>query len=138
MTKTKLATTDSNKKRKFKTSVSKIRRDCRSRRHNRLRKKVFGTTHVPRLAVHRSSRHIHVQLIDDLKGITLTSASSIENSIRTLNGDKKNHSVWVGELIAQRAKIIGVEKIVFDRGGYTYSGRIAALANAMRDGGLKF
>jgi large subunit ribosomal protein L18 len=119
-------------------SVSAVRRKQRLRRHARLRKKISGTAERPRLVVHRSSRHIHVQLVNDLTGTTLAAASSIEADVRAVDGDKKAHSVRVGQLIAERAKAAGVEAVVFDRGGYTYGGRIAALADAAREGGLKF
>jgi large subunit ribosomal protein L18 len=88
--------------------------------------------------VHRSSRHIHVQLVNDLTGTTVAAASSIEADVRGVDGDKKAHSVRVGQLIAERAKAAGIDAVVFDRGGYTYGGRIAALADAAREGGLKF
>ena len=119
-------------------SVSAVRRKQRLRRHARLRKKISGTAERPRLVVHRSSRHIHVQLVNDLTGTTVAAASSIEADVRGVDGDKKAHSVRVGQLIAERAKAAGVEAVVFDRGGYTYGGRIAALADAAREGGLKF
>jgi large subunit ribosomal protein L18 len=119
-------------------SVSAERRKSRLRRHARLRKKISGTPERPRLVVHRSSRHIHVQLVNDLNGTTLAAASSIEADVRGVDGDKKAHSVRVGQLIAERAKAAGVETVVFDRGGYTYGGRIAALADAARESGLKF
>ncbi|MBV8290294.1 MAG: 50S ribosomal protein L18 [Mycobacterium sp.] len=119
-------------------SVSAMRRKSRLRRHARLRKKISGTPERPRLVVHRSSRHIHVQLVNDLAGTTLAAASSIEADVRGVDGDKKAHSVRVGQLIAERAKAAGIETVVFDRGGYTYGGRIAALADAARESGLKF
>jgi large subunit ribosomal protein L18 len=119
-------------------SVSAERRRSRLRRHARLRKKISGTSERPRLVVHRSSRHIHVQLVNDLTGTTLAAASSIEADVRGVDGDKKAHSVRVGQLIAERAKAAGIEAVVFDRGGYTYGGRIAALADAARESGLKF
>jgi large subunit ribosomal protein L18 len=119
-------------------SVSAARRTGRLRRHARLRKKISGTAERPRLVVHRSSRHIHVQLVNDLNGTTLAAASSIEPDVRAVDGDKKAHSVRVGQLIAERAKAAGVDAVVFDRGGYTYGGRIAALADAARESGLKF
>ncbi|OMC06719.1 50S ribosomal protein L18 [Mycolicibacter heraklionensis] len=119
-------------------NISEVRRAHRIRRHARLRKKVSGTPERPRLVVHRSSRHIHVQLVDDLAGHTLAAASSIEADVRGVDGDKKAHSVRVGQLIAERAKAAGVQNVVFDRGGYTYGGRIAALADAAREGGLNF
>jgi|ERR1700736_3539291 len=119
-------------------SVSAARRAGRLRRHARLRKKVSGTPERPRLVVNRSSRHIHVQLVNDLTGTTLAAASSIEPDVRAVEGDKKAHSKRVGQLIAERAKAAGIEAVVFDRGGYTYGGRIAALADAARESGLKF
>ncbi len=119
-------------------SISAVRRKQRLRRHARLRKKIAGTAERPRLVVHRSSRHIHVQLVNDLTGTTVAAASSIEADVRGVDGDKKAHSVRVGQLIAERAKAAGIDAVVFDRGGYTYGGRIAALADAAREGGLKF
>lgn len=119
-------------------NVSAVRRAHRIRRHARLRKKIAGTAERPRLVVHRSSRHIHVQLVDDLAGHTVAAASSIEADVRAVTGDKKAHSVRVGQLIAERAKAAGIQTVVFDRGGYTYGGRIAALADAAREGGLTF
>ena len=119
-------------------NISETRRVARLRRHARLRKKVAGTAQMPRLVVNRSARHIHVQLVDDQQGITLAAASSIEADVRAVDGDKKAHSVRVGQLIAERAKAAGIDTVVFDRGGYSYGGRIAALADAAREGGLKF
>ncbi|MBD0024436.1 50S ribosomal protein L18 [Gordonia pseudamarae] len=118
--------------------VSTRRRTATANRHFRLRKKVAGTAERPRLAVKRSSRHIHVQLIDDLAGKTVAAASSIEAEVRSVDGDKSAHARKVGELIAARAKAAGVEAVVFDRGGKDYHGRIAALADAAREGGLSF
>ena len=118
--------------------ASTKRRIARTRRHFRLRKKISGTPARPRLVVNRSARHIHVQLIDDLAGRTLASASSIEADVRALDGDKKAHGAKVGELIAARALAVGVDTVVFDRGGNLYHGRIAALADAAREGGLEF
>ncbi|MFD4405913.1 50S ribosomal protein L18 [Nocardia sp. NPDC058499] len=118
--------------------VSTRRRLSKTRRHFRLRKKIEGTSVRPRLIVHRSSRHLHVQLIDDSAGRTLASASTIEADVRALDGDKTAKGKKVGELIAERAKAAGVEAVVFDRGGHDYHGRIAALADAAREGGLKF
>jgi large subunit ribosomal protein L18 len=119
-------------------NVSAVRRTARLRRHARLRKKIAGTADRPRLVVHRSSRHIHVQVVNDLNGTTVAAASSIEADVRSVDGDKKAHSVRVGQLIAERAKAAGIDAVVFDRGGYTYGGRIAALADAARESGLKF
>jgi large subunit ribosomal protein L18 len=119
-------------------NVSTQRRLARARRHFRLRKRVSGSPDRPRLVVNRSSRHIAVQLVDDLAGHTLAAASSIEPEIRAVDGDKKARAIRVGELIAARAKAAGVDRVVFDRGGYAYHGRIAALANAAREAGLEF
>ena len=130
--------TDSAKRTTVGQNISETRRVARLRRHARLRKKVAGTAQTPRLVVNRSSRHIHVQLVDDQDGVTLAAASSIEADVRAVDGDKKAHSVRVGQLIAERAKAAGIEAVVFDRGGYTYGGRIAALADAAREGGLRF
>ena len=120
------------------TTVSAARRVARKRRHFRLRKKVIGTATRPRLVVNRSSRHIHVQLVNDETGTTIAAASSIEPDVRAVTGDKKAHSARVGQLIAERAKAAGVNAVVFDRGGNTYGGRIAALADAARESGLTF
>src|SRR5918911_3475752 len=113
--------------------ISTRRRLARARRHFRLRKRVSGSPDRPRLVVNRSSRHIAVQLVDDLAGHTLAAASSIESDVRAVAGDKKAKAVRAGELIAARAKAIGVDRVVFDRGGYAYHGRIAALADAARE-----
>ena len=137
-TKTTQQTTASAARKPVGQNVSEARRVSRLRRHARLRKKVAGTAETPRLVINRSARHIHVQLVNDLEGTTLAAASSIEADVRAVEGDKKAHSVRVGQLIAERAKAAGIEKVVFDRGGYTYGGRIAALADAAREGGLKF
>ncbi len=119
-------------------TVSAARRVSRLRRHARLRKKIAGTHERPRLVVHRSARHIHVQLVNDENGTTVAAASSIETDVRGVDGDKKARSVRVGQLIAERAKAAGIDSAVFDRGGYTYAGRIAALADAARENGLSF
>jgi len=118
--------------------ISTRRRLARARRHFRLRKKLSGSPQRPRLVVNRSSRHIAVQLVDDVAGHTLAAASSIEPDVRAMDGDKKARAVRVGELVAARAKAIGIGAVVFDRGGYAYHGRIAALADAAREAGLKF
>jgi large subunit ribosomal protein L18 len=118
--------------------ISTRRRLARARRHFRLRKKLSGSPQRPRLVVNRSSRHIAVQLVDDVAGHTLAAASSIEPDVRAMDGDKKARAVRVGELVAARAKAIGIGAVVFDRGGYAYHGRIAALADAAREAGLEF
>jgi large subunit ribosomal protein L18 len=120
------------------TDVSTARRVSRLRRHNRLRKRVAGTAERPRLVVNRSSRHIHVQVVDDAVGRTLASASTMDASIRGGEGDKSARAREVGALIAERAKAAGVTAVVFDRGGNRYAGRIAALADGAREGGLDF
>jgi len=110
----------------------------RKRRHIRVRKKVAGTAARPRLLVTRSSRHVFVQVIDDLEGRTLAWASSMEADLRGLAGDKTAKARKVGELVAERAKAAGIESVVFDRGGNRYHGRVAALAEGAREGGLEF
>ena len=110
----------------------------RLRRQVRGRKKVAGTAERPRLVVTRSSRHISVQVVDDLVGKTLASASTMESDVRTLTGDKTVKAAKVGALVAERAKDKGVDAVVFDRAGNKYHGRIAALADAAREGGLTF
>jgi large subunit ribosomal protein L18 len=125
-------------KKRTASQVSSKRRTARTRRHARLRKKVSGSAERPRLAVNRSARHIVVQLIDDLAGHTLASASTMEADVRALDGDKKARAAKVGELVAARAREAGVTAVVFDRGGYGYHGRVAALADAAREGGLEF
>jgi large subunit ribosomal protein L18 len=118
--------------------VSAVRRVGRSRRHFRLRKKVVGTELRPRLVVTRSSRHIYAQVIDDNVGRTLASASTLDTSVRGGEGDKSAQATKVGKLVAERAKAAGIDSVVFDRGGNKYHGRIAALADAAREGGLEF
>jgi|SRR5690554_883004 len=110
---------------------------ARSRRHLRVRKKVAGTAARPRLVVTRSSRHISVQVVDDTLGHTLAFASTIEPDLRALtDADKTAKARKVGELVAERAKKAGIESVVFDRGGNKYHGRVAAVADGAREGGL--
>ncbi len=106
------------------------------RRHLRLRKKVVGTAARPRLVVTRSARHIVAQVVDDGLGRTIASASTLEADLRAADGDKTAKARTVGELVAARAKAAGVEAVVFDRGGNQYHGRVAALAEGAREGGL--
>src|SRR3954470_8911877 len=120
------------------TDTSTARRVSRLRRHNRLRKRVSGTPERPRLVVNRSSRHIHVQLVDDTSGRTLASASTMDSSLRGADGDTSALARQVGAMIADRAKAAGVTAVVLDRGGNRYAGRIAALADGAREGGLDF
>jgi large subunit ribosomal protein L18 len=114
------------------------RTKARLHRQVRGRKKVHGTAERPRLVVTRSSKHISVQVVDDLVGKTLVSASSMESDLRGFDGDKTAKAKKVGELVAERAKGAGIESVVFDRAGHKYHGRIAALADAAREGGLTF
>ncbi|MCL3860012.1 50S ribosomal protein L18 [Actinotalea sp. K2] len=109
---------------------------ARARRHLRLRKKVVGTTVRPRLVVTRSARHMVAQVVDDSVGRTLASASTLEADLRALDADKSAKARRVGELIAERAKAAGIEAVVFDRGGNKYHGRVAAVADGAREGGL--
>ena len=109
----------------------------RVRRHLRVRKKVSGSTSMPRLVVNRSSRHMFAQIVDDTVGRTLAAASTLDESIRGAEGDKTAKARQVGALLAQRAKDAGIEAVVFDRGGYRYHGRVAALADGAREGGLQ-
>ena len=110
----------------------------RLRRQVRGRKKVSGTAERPRLVVTKSAKHITVQVVDDLVGKTLVSASSMESAIRAADGDKTAKAKLVGGLVAERAKVQGVESVVFDRAGHKYHGRIAALADGAREAGLGF
>ena len=110
------------------------RRAARARRHFRLRKKVVGTAERPRLVVSRSSRHLFVQLVDDNRGVTLASASTY----KLTDGDKTAQAKALGATVADQAKAAGITKVVFDRGGNTYTGRIAAFADAARESGLEF
>ena len=111
---------------------------ARKRRHTRVRKRVTGTAARPRLVVSRSTRHLFVQVVDDTAGTTLASASTMEADMRAFDGDKSAKAKKVGELLAERAKSAGVEAVVFDRGGNKYHGRVAALAEGAREGGLAF
>ncbi len=110
----------------------------RARRQVRGRKKIHGSMERPRLIVSRSSRHLFVQVVDDIAGKTLASASTMEPDLRTLEADKTAKAKKVGELVAERAKAAGIESVVFDRAGNKYHGRIAALAEGARSGGLAF
>jgi large subunit ribosomal protein L18 len=109
---------------------------ARIRRQVRGRKKIAGTAARPRLVVSRSSRHLYVQVVDDTVGKTVASASTMEADLRTFEGDKTAKAKKVGELVAARAKSAGIEAVVFDRGGNKYHGRVAAIAEGAREGGL--
>jgi large subunit ribosomal protein L18 len=113
-------------------------RTARIRRHRRVRKKVRGTPERPRLAVYRSNRHIYAQVIDDLGGVTVAAASTLEPDLRDGATGNAAAAAQVGRRVAERAKAAGVATVVFDRGGFLYHGRVAALADAARDAGLEF
>lgn len=114
--------------------------DSRLKRHLRIRKKVTGTTERPRLSVYRSLNNIYAQIIDDVKGVTLVSASTLDKELKEQlgHGGNKESAKLVGALVAKRAMEAGVKKVVFDRGGYIYHGRVLELANAAREAGLEF
>lgn len=109
---------------------------ARTRRHLRLRKKISGDAQRPRLVVTRSARHVFVQIVDDTKGITLASASTMEADLRKSTDDKSAKSKQIGLLIADRAQKAGITEVIFDRGGNKYAGRVAAIADGAREGGL--
>jgi len=111
---------------------------AQAKRHLRVRKKVTGSPQRPRLVVNRSSRHMFAQIVDDTKGQTLAAASSLDADIRAADGDKKAKARQVGTLLARKATEAGISTVVFDRGGYAYTGRLAALADGAREGGLEF
>lgn len=131
-----MTTATAEKNRTSTTGIAAVRRTARARRHFRLRKKVQGSDIRPRLVVSRSTRHIYAQLVDDVRGVTLASASTFK--LPADAGDKTEQARVVGKLIAEQAKAAGITTIVFDRGGNKYHGRIAALADAARAGGLEF
>lgn len=111
---------------------------ARIRRHERVRKQISGTPERPRLCVFRSSKNIYAQIIDDVAGKTLVSASSLEGSLKESNGGNKEAARAIGKLIAEKAVAAGIKQVVFDRGGYIYHGRVAELADGAREGGLEF
>ena len=118
--------------------LAKKRRDARIRRHHRVRKTMRGTAARPRIAVFRSNKHISAQVIDDIAGVTLAAVSTTESALRGSVNSNIDAASKAGALLAERAKAAGVEEVVFDRGGFRYHGRVAALADAAREGGLKF
>lgn len=120
-------------------TASSQRHSGRLRRHRRVRKKITGTTARPRLAVYRSNKHITIQVIDDLVGRTLASASTVEPDQRKLgSGATVEAAQRIGTLVAERAKAAGIKEVVYDRGGFLYHGRVAAAAEAAREAGLEF
>lgn len=120
------------------TKISKERRESRLIRHNRVRKKIHGTAERPRLSLYRSNKHLMLQVINDDLGVTIASVSSNESSLRAQGGSTVASADKLGRTIAERAKAAGVSKVVFDRGGYLYHGRVAAVAAAAREAGLEF
>lgn len=121
------------------TTTSRERRESRQRRHRRVRKKIVGTAERPRLAVFRSNKHITIQVIDDEEGRTLASASTVEAEQRSLgSGGTVEAARRIGALVAERAKGVGVTRVVYDRGGFLFHGRVAAAAEAAREAGLEF
>ena len=122
------------------SNISQVRRRGRLRRHGRVRKKIHGTPARPRLAVFRSNKHLVLQVIDDEDGRTLAAASTVEADVRNAGTGTGNvdAATTVGRLVAERAKAAGVSKVVFDRGGFLFHGRVAAAANAAREAGLEF
>ena len=121
------------------SNIAQARRNGRIRRHRRVRKSIHGTAARPRLAVFRSNKHLSVQVIDDDAGTTLAAASTNEPALRdTVSGASVEGASKVGTLVAERAKAAGIDKVVFDRGGFAYHGRIAAVASAAREAGLEF
>ncbi|ENH97795.1 50S ribosomal protein L18 [Gracilibacillus halophilus YIM-C55.5] len=112
--------------------------DVRKKRHERIRKSLYGTTERPRLNVFRSNKHIYAQLIDDEKGETITSASTLDNELNVEATGNVEAAQKVGELVAKRAQDKGYKSVVFDRGGYLYHGRVKSLADAARESGLEF
>ncbi len=121
------------------TKIAQARRNGRIRRHRRVRKKIYGTAARPRLAVFRSNKHLSVQVINDDDGVTIASASTTEADMRGAGSTASVEAATkIGELVAERAKAAGITQVVFDRGGFAYHGRIAAVASAARDAGLEF
>ena len=121
--------------------INKIdKNEERLRRHARVRKKISGTAEAPRMSVFRSLKHIYVQLIDDTKGVTICSASTEQKDVaaKVANMTKTDAAKEVGKAVAEKAKKLGVENVVFDRGGYLYTGRVQALADGAREAGLNF
>jgi large subunit ribosomal protein L18 len=118
--------------------IAKKRHTSRIRRHQRVRRNLRGSATTPRMAVYRSNKHISVQIIDDLAGHTLVSASTLETELRSGTTSNKEAATKVGQLVAERAKAEGITSVVFDRGGNLYHGRIAAVADAAREAGLEF
>lgn len=113
-------------------------RAARQRRHLRLRKRLSGTNDRPRLCVYRSINHIYAQIIDDSRGATIASGSTLDPGLREAAGTKTDRARAVGQVVAERARAAGVTRVVFDRGGYLYHGRVSALAEGAREGGLEF
>ena len=120
------------------SKISRARRESRLVRHNRVRKKIHGTAERPRLSLYRSNNHLMLQVINDDLGVTITSVSSTEAGLRASGGRTVEVAKALGTAVAERAQAIGIKKVVFDRGGYLYHGRVAAVAEAARAAGLEF
>jgi large subunit ribosomal protein L18 len=120
--------------------IKKNRKTAAAKRHTRIRVKLSGTTERPRLCVHRTTKHIYAQIVDDVKGVTIVAAGSVEEALKKdfAHGGNVDAAKAVGKLVAEKAKKAGIEEVVFDRGGFVYHGRVAALADAAREAGLKF
>ena len=118
--------------------MKKDKNQKRIARHNRVRAKVYGTKEVPRVSVFRSNRHIFVQFIDDTAGKTILSSKVVSSGKSKIKGDKTKKAVAVGEMLAEKAAAVGIKKVVFDRGGFKFHGRVKALAESLRKGGLNF
>jgi large subunit ribosomal protein L18 len=114
------------------------RKEITRKRHYRLRRRLAGTSERPRLSVHRSGKHIYAQIIDDSRAVTVAAASTLDKELRNQSGANVDAARRVGELVAQRAQAAGITSVVFDRGGFLYHGRVAALADAAREAGLEF
>lgn len=114
------------------------RKEITRKRHYRLRRRLSGTSERPRLAIHRSGKHIYAQIIDDVRAVTVAAASTLDKELRAASGANVDAARKVGQLVAERAQKAGVTTVVFDRGGFLYHGRIAALAEAAREAGLAF
>lgn len=114
------------------------RKENTRKRHYRLRRRLAGTSERPRLSVHRSGKHIYAQIIDDIRSVTVVAASTLDKELRSQSGANVDAARRVGELVAQRAQAAGITSVVFDRGGFLYHGRIAALADGAREAGLEF
>jgi large subunit ribosomal protein L18 len=118
--------------------MARTTRELRQRRHERIRRRLSGTPERPRVAIHRSNKHISAQIVDDVAGRTLAAASSVEPGLKVVSGGNVEGAKAVANLLAERARAANITAVVFDRGGFDYHGRVAAFADALRAGGLEF